>query len=130
MGTLFELNRRNKFDLGSAREMLNLVYKITAEVDEQFQTIMSQIAISKNISDVEKTSELEAEAQKLIQRWEGKISKIGLEPKGIWLVDFDTGDGYFCWKYPEMDIKFWHGYEDGFSGRKPIPSSTNPEIFS
>ncbi len=120
MGTVFELNRRGVFNIESARQMLPLVYKITSESDDEFQILMEQISIARSQSDIEKTSELETGVQSLISRWESKIMKLGLEPKGIWLIDFDAGDGFFCWKYPEIDIKFWHGYDDGFSGRKPI----------
>jgi hypothetical protein len=120
MGTIFELNRRGTFNIDSARQLLPLVYKITAEIDDEFQRLMEQVNIAKSQSNVERTAEIEALVQTLIGRWEGKVMKLGLEPKGIWLVDFNAGDGFFCWKYPEMDIKFWHGYNDGFSGRKPI----------
>ncbi len=127
VGTVFELNRRGKFDLESARNMLGLVFKITSEIDEQFQLQMAHISSARNASDLDRVTVLEAEVQTIIQKWENKMTKLGLEPKGIWLVDFDAGDGFYCWKYPEMDIKFWHGYNDGYTGRKPIsnPSPSN-----
>ena len=40
--------------------------------------------------------------------------------KGLWLVDWDCGDGYYCWRYPEASIAHFHGYDDGFNGRMPI----------
>ena len=36
------------------------------------------------------------------------------------LVDWDAGDGYFCWRYPEPALAHFHGYEEGFAGRVPI----------
>ena len=45
---------------------------------------------------------------------------MGLEVKGLWLVDFDNGEGYYCWKYPESVVCHYHGYEDGFAGRMKI----------
>jgi hypothetical protein len=33
------------------------------------------------------------------------------------MADFDNGEGFYCWKYPEIKINHWHGYQDGFSGR-------------
>ena len=44
----------------------------------------------------------------------------GLEAKGLWLVDFDNGEGYYCWSYPESSITHYHGYDDGFAGRISI----------
>ena len=35
-------------------------------------------------------------------------------------VDWDSGDGYYCWRYPEASLSFYHSYEDGFKGRVPI----------
>lgn len=127
MGTVFELNRRGTFTIETARELLPLVYKITAEVDEEMQSLKGKAFHSSEHEDLEKFNALEASARALIERWESKILKLGLEPKGLWLVDFNMGNGYFCWKYPELDIKFWHGYNDGFSGRKAIPTEPQPE---
>jgi hypothetical protein len=35
-------------------------------------------------------------------------------------VDFDSGDGYWCWAFPEEDLDHWHDYEGGFSNRVPV----------
>lgn len=120
MGTVFELNRRGIFNIESARELLPLVYRISAEAEEELQKLVVQVELARQKTDLDRVAAIEAETKNLIDRWEGKIIKLGLEPKGLWLVDFNAGDGYFCWKYPELDIKFWHGYDDGFSGRQPI----------
>ena len=43
----------------------------------------------------------------------------------IGLVDFpsviDGEDVLLCWRSDEDSIRFYHGLEDGFAGRKPIP---------
>jgi len=40
------------------------------------------------------------------------------------LVDFpsrrDGEDVLLCWQLGEDEVGFWHGYEDGFAGRRPI----------
>jgi len=130
VGSVFEFNRRSIFNLESAKQLLPLVFRITSDIEHQFQELTTQIAMARSTTDVEKVTELEAEIQDLIQRWESKMTKLGLEPKGIWLVDFDAGNGYFCWKYPELDIKFWHAYKDGFTGRKPIESIQPHDYFN
>jgi len=42
------------------------------------------------------------------------------------LLDFsaikDGREIYFCWKYGEKDIAFWHEVDAGYAGRQPIES--------
>jgi hypothetical protein len=64
--------------------------------------------------------EFEAEYARIVRDWAGKIMALGCEVKGLWLVDFDNGEGYYCWKYPEPEIAHFHDYMSGFSGRTKI----------
>ena len=60
----------------------------------------------------------DAEAQELVvMEWAESILGLGVEVKGLWLVDFDNGGGYYCWRYPEPALEYFHGYEEGFGGR-------------
>ena len=65
-------------------------------------------------------SELESEYADLVRRWVQEVLQLGCEVKGLWLVDFDSGDGYYCWKYPEDQLEYFHDYTSGFSGRTKI----------
>ena len=55
-----------------------------------------------------------------------KVNEIGAQVKDldIGLIDFMTryrgNDVCLCWKLGEDAIRFWHGAEEGFQGRKPI----------
>ena len=53
-------------------------------------------------------------------RWAEAMMQLGLEVKGLWLVDFDNGSGYYCWRYPEAGLLFYHSHEEGFRGRMRI----------
>ena len=57
------------------------------------------------------------EAQQIVGRWAESVMKMGIEVKGLWLIDFDNGSGYYCWQYPEESLQYFHGYDDGFGGR-------------
>ena len=102
-----------------ARELLPLIYHITQSSHGRVKKLVNQLEAFKN-ANKDKAEELEKEINSQIGIWQEKIQKLGAHPKGLWLVDFDKGDGYFCWKFPENDILFWHGYQDGFSGRIEI----------
>lgn len=62
----------------------------------------------------------QAEADEVVQAWAQALLARGLEIKGLWLVDFDNGSGYYCWRYPEERLDFYHSYEEGFGGRMRI----------
>ena len=64
--------------------------------------------------------ELAERIEAVVMRWAREMEALGLEAKGLWLVDFDSGSGYFCWQWPEERLEFYHGYEEGFAGRARI----------
>ena len=70
---------------------------------------------------VERVDELDdgdaAAYQQVVMEWAESILGLGVEVKGLWLVDFDSGGGYYCWRYPEPALEYFHGYEEGFGGR-------------
>jgi hypothetical protein len=59
----------------------------------------------------------QSEQQRVVQRWAESVMGLGIDVKGVWLVDFDCGSGYYCWQHPEESLQYFHGYEDGFRGR-------------
>jgi hypothetical protein len=66
----------------------------------------------------------------VIHQWAEDIMSLGALPKGLWTVDFDSGKGYyFCWTLDEARLAYYHNYEEGFMGRKPLselPSAPPP----
>lgn len=58
--------------------------------------------------------------ERIVRAWTREITSLGCEVKGLWLVDWDSGDGYYCWRFPEQSIGFFHTYDEGFAGRLPI----------
>jgi len=55
--------------------------------------------------------------RRIVTDWAEQVISLGMEVKGLWLVDFDSGSGYYCWRHPEPGLQFFHGYEEGFRGR-------------
>ena len=68
---------------------------------------------------------VESGARRLKQSIE-KIHSYGcvIKDLDIGLIDFPThyrgNEVYLCWKLGETGIQFWHGMDEGFSGRKEI----------
>jgi hypothetical protein len=63
------------------------------------------------------TPQRSADYQRIVSSWADSILKLGIEVKGLWLIDFDNGSGYYCWRHPESSLQYFHGYEEGFTGR-------------
>ncbi len=57
-----------------------------------------------------------------------ELESMGVMIKSIeqGLLDFPSlrfnEEMWLCWKEGETEIKFWHGKEEGFNGRKPVES--------
>jgi len=79
----------------------------------------------------EKNQQLDSVVKDLMARV-AELEDIGLKVRDIdtGLVDFPAarfGNTVFlCWRYGESDIEFWHGQNEGFTGRK----SLNAQIIS
>ncbi len=64
----------------------------------------------------------------------GEIEELGCQFKGIdlGLVDFlgevDGKPVLLCWQYGEKSIGFWHGIDEGFAGRRALPTASAPQL--
>ena len=65
-------------------------------------------------------AEIDTRIQSVVERWAKEMEALGAEVKGVWLVDFDNGSGYYCWRWPEERLEYFHNYETGFAGRTRI----------
>jgi len=106
---LVTLNAHQKkvFTLDQARTVLPRVRELTSDAVFKFARLAED-------------EDNENERQGVVGEWAREILALGAEIKGLWLVDFDSGAGYYCWKYPESSLEYFHGYEEGFAGRLPL----------
>ena len=83
----------------------------------------AEIALAKSQTQF-LTGQIEAKLQGLIDM--GAVPK-GLDPA---LVDFPARveglDAFLCWKLGEKKVTHYHGVDDGFGGRKPLPRKPRP----
>ena len=91
---------------------------MTAEAVRQAEAVAD--AMDGIADDDPQRTILGAELKVIVDHWSARIRDMGLEAKGLWLVDFDNGEGYYCWQHPEPSVSHYHGYEEGFEGRMKI----------
>lgn len=109
---------KRTFSYEEALETLPAVRSLTAEAVGRIEALVNRVQSPEELEG--RRDELETATQAIIESWARQIIALGCEVKGLWLVDWDSGEGYYCWRYPEETIAYFHGYEDGFAGRIPI----------
>ena len=70
--------------------------------------------------DSPRAMQIEAEISRAVSRWIRAMEALGVDVKGAWLVDFDSGRGFYCWRWPEENLEYFHGYDEGFADRVRI----------
>lgn len=93
---------RRIFTLDEARALLPRVRELTSDAVARFGKL---------------PGDQEDERRAIVEGWVSELESLGCAIKGLWLVDFDSGGGYYCWKYPEPALDHFHGYDEGFSAR-------------
>ena len=106
------------FSLDDARALLPRVRQLTAEAVLRAEALAEEL---RRVPERDPAhARLSAALQDIVNGWADEVRALGIEVKGLWLVDFDNGEGFYCWKYPEDTIGHYHGYEEGFAGRMSI----------
>lgn len=106
------------FTLKESLELLPRVQEITQAAVSQAEALAERLEATSSVTEQQELEELYG---RILRSWAARIIDLGPEVKGKWLVDFDSGDGiYYCWHHPEPTIEFFHDYDTGFAGRRPL----------
>jgi len=106
------------FSLCEAQQLLPEVKALTADAVRRVEALTSRLRAVAEVDPAH--AELNTQIADVVRGWAQAVQSAGLETKGLWLVDFDNGEGYYCWCYPEARISHFHDYNGGFSGRVKI----------
>jgi hypothetical protein len=94
------------------------------DIQEELQNLSdSNCTFEKFITKKQELNHAVTSLYSMIQ----KLEDMGVMIKSVdeGLLDFPSirydEEIWLCWKYGENQVKFWHGKEEGFMGRKPIP---------
>ena len=129
-----------RFTLGEAQELLPQIgswireaVKLKseyAEAEGAFQGLLQRIMVSGGmVVDRDSAGEQKSRRDRAGERLKAVIENIHetgcvVKDLDLGLVDFPTlfrgEEVYLCWKMDEPDIRFWHGTQEGYAGRKPI----------
>ena len=106
------------FSYDEAVNTFPVVRDLTAAAVRQVEALLNSVAGRDELDS--RRDELEEARERIVRAWAQQVSTLGCEVKGVWLVDWDSCDGYFCWRFPEQALSFFHTYDEGFAGRIPI----------
>jgi hypothetical protein len=94
------------------------VQELTTAAVRQIESLFNRVQSRDEMET--RREELETASRAVVEQWVHQVTGLGCEVKGLWLVDWDSGAGYYCWRYPEETLGHFHGYDEGFAGRVPI----------
>jgi hypothetical protein len=99
------------------------------ELQERQSAVTARIAGNGGNVEPHELEEVQAQLDEEVAgmaRCVARIHEVGALVKDLddGLVDFpatrDGRDVLLCWRLGEDEIGFWHGLDEGFSGRKPL----------
>ena len=97
-----------KFTEGDAVSLLPIIRRITEHTAEEVDALQEQLRFVPHDEPLHKR--LYAQVEATVRRWAIKVSKLGCEPRGIWLVDFDAGEGWYTWRLGDEGLTFFHSH--------------------
>ena len=123
------------FTLDQANEMLpSVIKKFQNIVNMKNEVVRIQSDLENNPKYMETFKDYIIKKQELNSAITNFYKSIeDLEATGVSIKSIDQGlldfpslmfneEIWLCWKEGETEIKFWHGRNEGFNGRKPIES--------
>ncbi len=123
-----ELGDERIFSLADAHQTLDLVQKLPRTAVPELAPCQSK---TNGMLDCDpRLVALEKEFEVIVRKWVMQVRRLGIKVYGLWELGFDTGDGYLCWRYPEIRLAYFLEYGEDFQCRRPLKSvieETQPE---
>src|SRR5690242_13766081 len=91
--------RKRVFSYDEAVSLMPEVRRLTEEAYRQVETLAD---------GPRQDPQVQAQLDRVIRDWAHRLEEMGIEVKDLWLIDFDNGSGYYCWRYPEETLQFYH----------------------
>ena len=126
-------NEKKYFSLDEANRALNYVRRVVGDIIDVYQKVVRMRQKLEEMGESQFSLSPDSEYEQLMDRLGILVDEIhvmGAELKDFekGLVDFpakhDGQDIFYCWKFGEDQIEYWHELEAGFAGRKSIQTLT------
>jgi hypothetical protein len=106
MGEIIPIHSRRTFSHEEALHLLPIVRRITHRAADETAALQEEL---RSLPQEEPHYQrLCGALETAIRRWSIKISQLGCQPRGLWLVDFDAGSGWYTWRLGDEELAFFH----------------------
>ncbi len=110
MMTIEISNGTKLFDLAEAQALFPVIRKITESHKEQLEPLQNRL--DRMLSNDPRRVDLERDYEALVSSWRGKLERLGVLAAGLWVVEFDVGEGFLNWRFPELEIAYFRPKHD------------------
>lgn len=106
------------FNLAEAREHLPLVASLTEK--HRIELAPIQARLNRMLSNDPRRAPIEQAYENVVDKWRAKVEHLGASVHGLWVVEFDVGEGVLCWRYPELSLSYIRLHEQSFASRSKL----------
>ena len=103
------------FHLEEAGDLLPLVKKVTAISYQQLGPVQDRL--NRMLANDPRRAQHEQAYQLIVSNWKKTIERLGVTTTGLWMVDFDLGNGCLAWRYPELSLAYFREHGKSFEER-------------
>lgn len=105
-----DIGSTNKlFNLHEAKSLVALVRSITQKHQTELTPVQQRL--NKMLSNDPRRKVFEQQYEKVVSRWRHKVTQLGAKVAGLWVVEFDVGEGVLSWKYPELSLAYFREHK-------------------
>jgi len=122
MAEIIQIFSPRQFTEEEAQNLLPTVKRITVQAATEADKIEEQLRFIPRDEPIFRR--LAADLDLVIRRWAIKIKKLGLKPSGIWIVDFDAGDGWYSWRLGDEHVTYFNA-----QGTRPEIDSVEKDLL-
>ncbi|MFT5571894.1 MAG: hypothetical protein ACI9FR_000815 [Cryomorphaceae bacterium] len=103
------------FNLSEAQKQFPFVQSITQKHQQELSPLQQRL--SKMLSNDPRRNALERDYESVVHRWRTKIEQLGASVSGLWIVEFNLGEGCLSWRHPELSLNYFRSHHASFAER-------------